>query len=495
MITAVSVEAYLLSGSSMPLVVLADDGERYLVKMRSSGEGVLHLACEWIGLKIAGALGLPVLTPRVIHFSGNERIVPLHDEVTDLVLKGAGENLALPYLADAVPAHQSQIPAALAAMIRAVDVMLGVPDRTERNLNIIHSGSDPIVVDFGSAMVIRAALTGMDWNGSPRLLCHPFDHSLAGIDACCDSARKLDATVVRDIVGSVPADWLPDAFQPGVLVDSIARTCAELSGPVRDAVFAAELEALAPYCYAVCYKIITNPTEAEDLAQEALLKAWANRQQLADAGKLRPWLRRIAVNVCYASIRSSAQALSDVTTLEGEGLEWRIADPAPGIEAELIADEQITAVRNGCFLAMARKLTVHQRMAFSLVEMFELGIDECAAVMGISSGAVKGLLVRARRNIGAFFESRCEWMSAGAPCHCSAWFDFAGRREDNRRELAGRSLLVAFPDDPGQADVRAETVRRITAIYRAIPDRVPGDEWYQRVTDQLKKISVPVSAR
>lgn len=38
--------------------------------------------------------------------------------------------------------------------------------------------------------------------------------------------------------------------------------------------------------------------DAEDAAQEAVLKAWRARAELRDSGKLRPWLLRIAINVC-----------------------------------------------------------------------------------------------------------------------------------------------------------------------------------------------------
>ena len=79
------------------------------------------------------------------------------------------------------------------------------------------------------------------------------------------------------------------------------------------------------------------------------------------------------------------------------------------MEDEIIADETIKSIRNGCFLAMARKLTLEQRIAFSLAEMFEISLDEISDILNISIPAVKGLLFRARKNIFNFFSERCQF--------------------------------------------------------------------------------------
>jgi len=58
---------------------------------------------------------------------------------------------------------------------------------------------------------------------------------------------------------------------------------------------------------------------------------------------------------------------------------------------------------------MARKLTLEQRITFSLAEMFEISLDEISDILNISIPAVKGLLFRARKNIFNFFSERCQF--------------------------------------------------------------------------------------
>ena len=79
------------------------------------------------------------------------------------------------------------------------------------------------------------------------------------------------------------------------------------------------------------------------------------------------------------------------------------------MEDEIIADETIKSIRNGCFLVMARKLTLEQRIVFSLAEMFEISLNEISDILNISIPAVKGLLFRARKNIFNFFTDRSQF--------------------------------------------------------------------------------------
>ncbi len=60
---------------------------------------------------------------------------------------------------------------------------------------------------------------------------------------------------------------------------------------------------------------------------------------------------------------------------------------------------------------MVRYLTLHQRIAFSLIDMFGLSLDEVSSLIGISKSATKGLLYRAHMNLDSFFISTAiSWM-------------------------------------------------------------------------------------
>ncbi|MGO8947022.1 MAG: RNA polymerase sigma factor [Ktedonobacterales bacterium] len=61
--------------------------------------------------------------------------------------------------------------------------------------------------------------------------------------------------------------------------------------------FAELVPPLAPLLLRVAAALI-GPSDAEDAAQEAILRAWQQRANLRDTGAVRPWLLQITVNIC-----------------------------------------------------------------------------------------------------------------------------------------------------------------------------------------------------
>ena len=53
-------------------------------------------------------------------------------------------------------------------------------------------------------------------------------------------------------------------------------------------------------------------------------------------------------------------------------------NPTEDVIEEVQASEDVISMRNGCFLAMSRKLSVNQRIVFSLIDMFGLSITYSA---------------------------------------------------------------------------------------------------------------------
>ena len=142
-----------------------------------------------------------------------------------------------------------------------------------------------------------------------------------------------------------------------------------------------------PRLHALAWRMLGDPTEAEDVVQESLVILWVNATGWQPSGGgLGPWLRRIATNACLDRLRRP-RALSDA------GLPER-ADEAP------LADSLIDAARRR-EAVQAAVLALPDRQRAAIVLTYHEGVSnaEAASILGIGVKALESLLVRARQGL------------------------------------------------------------------------------------------------
>jgi RNA polymerase sigma-70 factor (ECF subfamily) len=138
----------------------------------------------------------------------------------------------------------------------------------------------------------------------------------------------------------------------------------------------------------VVYRLCGDAGLAEDMAQEAFLRAWNNLPSFRPGSSLRNWLYRIAVNAALDVLRRRTEE-----PVEDERME-RMTDETPGPEAVVIAREQ------AAFLQQAmRSLPEAARSVLVLREYGELSYQEIASVLDIPVGTVMSRLNYARNRL------------------------------------------------------------------------------------------------
>jgi DNA-directed RNA polymerase specialized sigma24 family protein len=82
-------------------------------------------------------------------------------------------------------------------------------------------------------------------------------------------------------------------------------------------------------CSSTGYRMLSSLDDAEDAVQDALLRAWRYRENLKEGAPLRPWLDRVATNVCLGAIarderRSvlAARSVEDGAPPSSDGVAW-----------------------------------------------------------------------------------------------------------------------------------------------------------------------------
>lgn len=180
-------------------------------------------------------------------------------------------------------------------------------------------------------------------------------------------------------------------------MNAVAATMTDVKGPVREELSLAEkaqagdtaaFEQLyrenAGRVYALCLRMTRNKTQAEDLTQEAFVRAWRKLNSFRGESAFSTWLHRLTVNLVLTDLRSQGRrnervmTTDDLTPFEKNGHE-----PKPGLRLDL--EEAIARLPEG-----ARKV-------FILHEVEGYRHREIAKMMGIAPGTTKAQLHRARK--------------------------------------------------------------------------------------------------
>jgi RNA polymerase sigma-70 factor (ECF subfamily) len=163
------------------------------------------------------------------------------------------------------------------------------------------------------------------------------------------------------------------------------------SDPATEAAFKRELIALIPHLRAFARTLAGEPAGADDLAQDAMMKAWDARGSYQMGTNMKAWTFMILRNQFYSEKRRSWRQ----TQLDQEAAE-RTLVAVDNPEAPVALDE----LRQG--LAM---LPSEQREALILVGAGGFAYEEAADICGCAVGTVKSRVSRARRALQAILEA------------------------------------------------------------------------------------------
>jgi RNA polymerase sigma-70 factor (ECF subfamily) len=168
-----------------------------------------------------------------------------------------------------------------------------------------------------------------------------------------------------------------------------------------DEAYAKIVEAYQKPVFSLCYRMLGNPNDAEDAAQEAFLRAYKNLSRYDPERSFATWLLSIASHYCIDQLRKRRLT---TFSIDAEENEWRQpSDPGPNPEAALVANEKQERVR-----ALLDVLKPRDRAAVVMHYWHGYSYEEIAESLSLSTSAVKSRLYRARRELAQ------EWQTEGA---------------------------------------------------------------------------------
>jgi RNA polymerase sigma-70 factor, ECF subfamily len=148
--------------------------------------------------------------------------------------------------------------------------------------------------------------------------------------------------------------------------------------------------------FKMAYRITKNPEDAEDVIQDAWLKAYVHLAAFDGRAKFSTWLTRIVINSALMALRRKrSHPAASLETTDGETWqEWEIADQKQNVEELYSRHERIERLKGAI-----RRLQPALRSVVEIHQSSERSVKEIADLAGLSVPATKSRLLRARRTL------------------------------------------------------------------------------------------------
>lgn len=148
--------------------------------------------------------------------------------------------------------------------------------------------------------------------------------------------------------------------------------------------------ALAPSLRAFAYSLSRDPSDADDLVQETLVKAWAHRAKFQPGSNLRAWLFTILRNSWYSAAGKRRREVADEDGRHAAGLTSPAAQ-MPSLELKELQDA-------------LNQLPAEHREAIVMVGAAGLSYEEAAEIAGCALGTIKSRVNRARNRLAELLD-------------------------------------------------------------------------------------------
>jgi RNA polymerase sigma factor (sigma-70 family) len=223
--------------------------------------------------------------------------------------------------------------------------------------------------------------------------------------------------------------------------------------------------------YGLCLRMLYHPQDAEDAAQEILIKIVTRLDSYRGEGAFRAWTWRIAANHLLSCRRKQGRAalnfeqMADLVVAEGRA-------PYRELEAQPLQSLIVEEYRIACLQMVLLGLDRGHRLAYLLDGVFAVSGREGADILGIRPPAYRKRLQRAKARVQNFLRTHCALIEPGNPCICARQADHALA---SGRMSAGDLLFVRHPcyvrHDPTVRDHLREldALQGISALFKTHP--------------------------
>ena len=225
--------------------------------------------------------------------------------------------------------------------------------------------------------------------------------------------------------------------------------------------------------FGLALRILGHPEDAEDAAQEILIRIITHLATFRGESSFTTWVYRISVNYLLSTRKRKPERQYSSFEAFAEEIDRGLASRRPGnlseAEIALLAEEMMISCTQGMLLCLDR----YHRTAYILGEIFEVTGEQGGYILDISPAAFRKRLSRARERLNDFMQHHCGLVNPANPCLCTR--QITDKNEDGQIEKS-RLLFTGYPcrarRDPvvmkGMQEL--DELERVSGIFRSHPD-------------------------
>ena len=232
------------------------------------------------------------------------------------------------------------------------------------------------------------------------------------------------------------------------------------------------------HVYGLALRMLGNPADAEDAAQEILIKIVTRLDSFRGESKFTTWSYRVAANHLLTTRKRLAEksAMSFEEHLEWVDRELSAGrpDPRPDIEWELVKREARLLCIQSILLCLNRPL----RIVYILSDVFDLNSRDGAYVLEIKPTAYRKRLSRAREILLAFMSEHCGFINAENRCRCDRAAPLAvraGAIDPDRLTYSQHPHRGREQELPLDYLEQLDALQRLATLFKSHPDYVAPD--------------------
>lgn len=237
--------------------------------------------------------------------------------------------------------------------------------------------------------------------------------------------------------------------------------------------------------YNLSLRMLWNPSDAEDVTQEILIKVITNLSKFRMESKFSTWVYSIASNHLININKRGLEHQELSFEIFEKGIEAGFATEGPvmisKVDRNILAEE----LKVSCTHAMLLCLDREHRMIYILSSMFGINSNEGAFIMNITAETYRKRLSRVREKMKSFMENNCGLVNQDKTCRCNRRVEVAieARRIDPER-LIFVNRPLSEDNLVGACKEEMEEFDRVSAVFTSNPYYLTPE----RVLQGIKKI-------